>query len=118
LSSSINVYFGDRAGIFHAISAAAGEPLWTLKTGGMILKPTLFSPSGGKVIFGSENMHVYCVSPGGKLLWRSARLEGSSMRDHGQTIRQGLAIVRTNPADSFHTVLGREIGLGNFDIRF
>ena len=29
------------------------------------------------------------------------------MRDQGPTIWRGLAIVRTNPADSFHTVLGR-----------
>jgi outer membrane protein assembly factor BamB len=101
------VYFGDRAGVFHAISAAAGEPLWTLKTGGMILKPASFSPSGDKVIFGSEDMHVHCVSPEGVLLWRSAKLECLSMRDQGPTIWQGLAIIRTNPADSFHTVLGR-----------
>ena len=101
------VYFGDRAGIFHAVSARTGEPLWTLKTGGMILKPASFSPSGDKILFGSEDMHVYCVSPEGKLLWKSAKLEGLSMRDQGLTIWQGLVIVRTNPADSFHTVLGR-----------
>jgi outer membrane protein assembly factor BamB len=103
-----SVYFGDRAGVFHAISARTGEPLWTLKTGGMILKPASLSPSGDKIIFGSEDMHVYCVSPEGKLLWKSAKLEGLSTRDQGPTIWQGLAIVRTNPADSFHTVLGRD----------
>jgi outer membrane protein assembly factor BamB len=52
-------------------------------------------------------MHVYCVSPEGKLLWKSDKLEGLSMRDQGPTIWQGLSIIRTNPADSFHTVLGR-----------
>lgn len=115
------VYFGDRTGVFHAISARTGEPLWTMKTGGMILKPPSFSLTGDKIIFGSEDMHVYCVgsyfannsqngnpvSPEGKLLWKSAKLEGLSMRDQGPTIWLGLAIVRTNPADSFHTVLGR-----------
>lgn len=104
---SRKVYFGDRAGIFHAISAKTGEFLWAAKTGGMILKPASFSPSGDKVIFGSEDMHVYCVSPQGELLWKSDKLEGLSMRDQGPTIWQGLAVVRTNPADSFHTVLGR-----------
>jgi hypothetical protein len=73
----------------------------------MILKPASFSHSGDKILFGSEDMHVYCVSPEGKLLWKSAKLEGLSMRDQGATIWQGLVIVRTNPADSFHTVLGR-----------
>ncbi|MBN2316789.1 MAG: PQQ-binding-like beta-propeller repeat protein [Sedimentisphaerales bacterium] len=102
-----NVYFGDRAGIFHAISTRTGELFWTLKTGGMILTSASFSPSGNKIIFGSEDMHVYCVDPGGKLLWKSAKLAGLSMRDHAPTIWQGLAIVRTNPTDAFHTVLGR-----------
>jgi len=101
------IYFGDRAGVFHAISAQTGEPLWSIKTDGMILKPASFSLSGDKIIFGSEDMHVYCVSPDGKLLWKFAKLEGLSMRDQGPTIWRGLAIVRTNPADSFHTVLGR-----------
>ncbi|UCF17054.1 MAG: PQQ-like beta-propeller repeat protein, partial [Phycisphaerales bacterium] len=101
------VYFGDRAGIFHAIDAKTGELLWTLKTGGMILKPASFSLSADRIVFGSEDMHVYCVSPEGKLFWKSAKLEGLSMRDQGPTIWKGLAIIRTNPADSFHTVLGR-----------
>ncbi|MHC4743873.1 MAG: hypothetical protein ACYS8Z_18305, partial [Planctomycetota bacterium] len=73
----------------------------------MILKPASFSLSKDKIIFGSENMHVYCVNPQGKLLWKSAKLQGLSMRDQGPTIWEELAIVRTNPADSFHTVLGR-----------
>ncbi|MDH4238269.1 MAG: PQQ-binding-like beta-propeller repeat protein [Phycisphaerae bacterium] len=84
------VYFGDRAGIFHAISAETGELLWTLETGGMILKPASFSPSGNKIVFGSEDMHVYCVDPEGKLLWKSDKLEGLLMRNQGPTIWQGL----------------------------
>jgi outer membrane protein assembly factor BamB len=101
------IYFGDRSGVFHAVSAETGELLWTVKTGSMILKPASFSLSGDKVVFGSEDMFVYCVSPEGNLLWKSDKLEGLSLRDQGPTIWQGLAIVRTNPADSFHTVLGR-----------
>lgn len=101
------IYFGDRAGVFHAVSVKTGRQLWTLKTGGMILKPASFSPSEDKIIFGSEDMHVYCVSPEGRLLWKSDKLEGLSLRDQGPAIWKGLAIVRTNPADSFHTVLGR-----------
>jgi hypothetical protein len=54
------------------------------------LKPASFSPSGDKIVFGSEDMHIYCVSPEGKLLWESDKLEGLSMRDQGPTIWQGL----------------------------
>jgi len=102
-----NVYFGDRAGVFHAVSIADGKRAWTFATGGMILKPASFSPDGKRIVFGSEDMHVYCLSPEGKLLWRSRKLPGLSLRDQGPTIWRGLAIVRTNPADGFHTVLGR-----------
>ena len=101
------VYFGDRAGVFHAISAAHGESLWSFSTGEMILKPASFSLDHKKIVVGSEDMYVYCFDPAGKLLWKSGKLQGLSMRDQGPTIWDDLAIVRTNPADSFHTVLGR-----------
>lgn len=101
------IYFGDRAGVFHAVSTATGECEWKLRTGAMVLKPASFSPDSKKIVFGSEDMHVYCVRPDGELLWKSARLAGLSMRDQGPTIWKGLAIVRTNPADSFHTVMDR-----------
>ena len=106
-SGQATVYFGDRAGVFHAVSAAAGKRRWTFQTGGMILKPASFSLDGRRIVFGSEDMHVYCLSPEGKLLWKSAKLPGLSLRDQGPTIWRGLAIVRTNPADAFHTVMGR-----------
>lgn len=102
-----NVYLGNRQGLFHAVSATNGKPLWAFQTGGMILKPASFSPDNKRIVFGAEDMHVYCLDPAGRLLWKSAKLEGLSMRDQGPTIWRGLAIVRTNPADSFHTVLGR-----------
>jgi len=102
------IYFGDRAGVFHAVDARTGEREWTFPTGGMILKPASFAPDGQRIVFGSEDMHVYCLSPEGRLLWKSRKLEGLSLRDQGPTIWQGLAVVRTNPADSFHTVLDRD----------
>ncbi len=102
-----SVYFGDRAGVFHAVSAEAGQLHWTHKTRGMILTPASISTDGLQIVFGSEDMHVYCVNPGGGLLWKSNKLSGLSMRDHAPTIWRGLAIVRTNPADSFHTVMDR-----------
>ncbi|HUT01806.1 MAG TPA: PQQ-binding-like beta-propeller repeat protein [Phycisphaerae bacterium] len=106
-SGQANVYFGDRAGVFHAVSAADGKRAWTFRAGGMILKPASLSPDGKRIVFGAEDMHVYCLDPGGKLLWKSAKLPGLSLRDQAPTIWRGLAIVRTNPADAFHLVLGR-----------
>jgi hypothetical protein len=102
-----NVYVGDRAGVFHAVSLKDGRRAWTLKTGGMILKPASLSPDGRRIVFGSEDMHVYCVDPAGKLLWKSKKLQGLSQRDESPTIWQDLAIVRTNPADGFHEVMNR-----------
>jgi len=101
------VYFGDRAGVFHAVDAKTGKLAWTLRTGYMILTPASISRDGRRIVFASEDMHVYCVSPEGKELWKSPKCAGLSLRDHGPTLWRGLAVVRTNPADGFHTVLGR-----------
>ncbi len=101
------VYVGDRAGVFHAVSAKSGQLEWSFCTSGMILKPASLAGNNRKPVVGSEDMHVYCFGPKGELLWKSKKLQGLSMRDQGATIWNGLAIVRTNPADSFHTVLDR-----------
>ena len=102
-----SVYFGDRAGVFHAVDARTGKRRWTFATDGMILKPASLSLDGRRIVFGSEDMHVYCLAPDGRLLWKSRKLAGLSLRDQGPTIWRGLAIVRTNPADSFHAVMDR-----------
>ena len=99
------VYVGDRGGVFHAVDAATGRVAWTLPTGGMILKPASFSADGRKIVFGSEDMHVYCVSPEGKLLWKSSKLPGLSLRDAAPTVWGDKVVVRTNPANSFHEAL-------------
>lgn len=101
------VYVGDRAGIFHAVGLKDGKRAWTLATGGMILKPASISPDGARIVFGSEDMRVYCVDPAGKLLWKSKKLQGLSLRDEAPTIWKGMAVVRTNPADGFHEVMNR-----------
>ena len=101
------VYVGDRSGVLHAVRTADGCSAWTFPTGYMILKPVSASLGWQKLVVGSEDMHVYCLTPQGELLWKSPKLPGLSLRDQAPTIWQGLAIVRTNPADPFHTVLGR-----------
>src|SRR6185295_3390831 len=80
------VYVGDRAGVFHAVTIAEGRRAWTLQTGGMILKPASLSPDGQRIVFGSEDMRVYCADPAGKLIWKSKRLQGLSQRDEAPTI--------------------------------
>jgi hypothetical protein len=101
------VLFGDRSGVFHAVHAKDGSKAWTYATGGMILKPASVSEDGKRVLFGSEDMHAYCLSPDGKLLWKSAKLQGLSLRDEAPTIWKGMAIFRTSPADGFHEVMNR-----------
>lgn len=101
------VYFGDRAGVFHAVRAKDGVRAWTLRTGAMILKPASVSEDGSRIVFGSEDMHVYGVSPEGRLLWKSKKLQGLSLRDQAPTLWKGMALVRTSPADGFHEVMNR-----------
>jgi hypothetical protein len=106
-SDGEKVYVGDRAGVFHAVTIADGRRAWTIKTDGMILKPASLSPDGKRIVFGSEDMHVYCADPAGKILWKSNLLQGLSLRDEAPTIWKGMAIVRTSPADGFHEVMNR-----------
>jgi outer membrane protein assembly factor BamB len=80
------VYFGDRAGVFHAVSAKEGKEVWSVATGGPILTPASFSPDQQKIVFGSEDLRVYCVDSAGKTLWTSRKLHGLSLRDHAPTI--------------------------------
>jgi outer membrane protein assembly factor BamB len=103
---SRSLYFGDRAGVFHAIDLQTGRVLWKVQTGGMILTPASVSADGQQIVFASEDMHVYCVDPHGRLLWKSAKLGGLSLRDHAPTIWQGLVIVRSNPAAGYHQAAG------------
>jgi hypothetical protein len=105
------IYVGDRAGVFHALDAKTGTARWVHRTGGMILKPASVSEDGARVVFGSEDMHVYCLSRDGKLLWTSAKLQGVTTRDNPPTLWKGLAIVRTAPADGFHEVMNRNQNL-------
>jgi hypothetical protein len=100
-------YFGDRAGVFHAVEIRKGTQDWSFNAGAMILKPASVSKEGTRIVFGAENMTVYCLSAEGKLLWASPKLAGLSLRDEAPTLWKGLAIVRTSPADGFHEVMNR-----------
>lgn len=101
------VYVGDRGGVFHALDAATGQLAWTFRAGYMILKPASITADGQQIVFGAEDMHIYCLSPDGRLLWKSPKLPGLSLRDAAPTIWGEKVVVRTNPPLAFHESLGQ-----------
>lgn len=100
------VMFGARDGIFHALSSVDGKPLWTFRTGAPILNTASLTPDGKRVLFASEDMHLYSLeAKDGALAWKSRKMAGLSARDHFPTLVGGLAIVTTNPVKGFHAAL-------------
>ena len=108
LSDGKSIYFGDRSGTFYALNSKTGKKEWSYKTGdNMILAPASLSLNGKEIIFASEDMHAYCLDTNGKLLWKSKKMLGLSVRDYAPTIWKGLAIFRVNPAMNMHTAPGQ-----------
>jgi len=102
------VLFGARDGIFYALDAATGQAAWKFQTGDRILTSASISEDGRRVLFASEDMHLYCLNLGdGALLWKSRKLHGLSIRDYFPVICRGLVFITTNPVKDFHTVLGQ-----------
>ena len=62
------VYVGDSDGIFHCVDAATGKPKWTFKTDSDISSGANFTQD--KVLFGSGDENLYCLSLAGKEQWR------------------------------------------------
>ncbi len=52
----------------HALDASNGEPRWSFTTGGRIDSPPTFF--GGRLVFGSADGHVYCLTEAGELVWK------------------------------------------------
>jgi hypothetical protein len=101
-----NVLFGARDGVFHALDASTGEPRWSFPTGDRILTTAAICESGHRVVFASEDMHVYCLDlRDGTLLWKSRKLAGLTVRDYAPVIVGGLALVTTSPVKDFHATL-------------
>jgi hypothetical protein len=60
------------------------------------------------MIFASEDMRVYCLNVSdGKLIWKSRKLQGLTVRDYFPVIYRHLAFITTTPVKDFHTVLGQ-----------
>jgi outer membrane protein assembly factor BamB len=67
------VCFGDVAGNLHCLDPATGKRLWVLETEGEQLGPANFA--GDKILFGSDDHHLYCATLQGKLAWKCATKE-------------------------------------------
>jgi len=63
-----NVYIGDENGIFHCIDAGKGTSKWTYETDGEITSGANFA--GDRILFGSHDSTLYCLSADGKLQWK------------------------------------------------
>ena len=63
------VYFGSSVDHqLYCLDGASGKVLWTFTTDGPIrLAPTVWE---GKILFGSDDGHTYCVNTQGKLVWK------------------------------------------------
>jgi outer membrane protein assembly factor BamB len=100
------VFFGARDGMFHALHASNGQPAWSFRTGDRILTSATITEDGRRVIFGSEDMHVYCLNlADGALVWKSRQLPGLSLRDYFPVIAKGRVFITTNPVKEFHATL-------------
>jgi outer membrane protein assembly factor BamB len=62
------VFFGDAGGTFHCVDAVTGKKRWTFAAKGQIVSPANFAAD--KIVFGSDDHHLYCVSLEGKLVWQ------------------------------------------------
>lgn len=62
------VYVGDVQGTFHCVGAAHGKQRWTMTTRGEIQSPANFAQD--RILFGSYDHHLYCVTSDGKLVWQ------------------------------------------------
>ena len=64
------VYVGDLAGVLHAVNAGDGKALWSFKTEAEIKSSPV--AAGDRILIGSYDGNLYCVSRRGKLLWKFA----------------------------------------------
>ena len=86
------VFVGDRAGVFHAYDGRRRAEAWRTVTGGPILTPASLTIDGSRIVFGSEDMYVYCCkSNNGTVVWKSKKLP-TSLRDYAPTIVSGVVL--------------------------
>ncbi len=62
------VYVGDTDGYFHAIETATGKLRWKYETGADVSSGANFH--GDRILFGSGDETLYCLTKDGKLSWK------------------------------------------------
>ncbi|MGI8732388.1 MAG: PQQ-binding-like beta-propeller repeat protein [Pyrinomonadaceae bacterium] len=62
------VYVGDLGGWLHAVNATDGKKIWAFKAGNEIKSSPVVV--GDRVLIGSYDQQLYCVSTRGSLLWK------------------------------------------------
>lgn len=63
------VIIGSDSGRVHALDARDGAVRWRFETGGPVRSSPVVDPDG-RVVFGSQDNHVYALDDAGALLWR------------------------------------------------
>jgi hypothetical protein len=104
------VLIGGRDGSLYALEAATGKCRWTAATGGPLLSSPAVDAPAGRVVVGSEDMHVYAFGLGdGRRRWRSQKLPGVSFRGYHPVIApDGSVMITVQPArslDDFNPLL-------------
>jgi outer membrane protein assembly factor BamB len=62
------VYAGNQDGMFYCVDAATGQPRWKYEAGAEITSGANFN--GDKILFGSGDENLYCLSSKGQLIWK------------------------------------------------
>lgn len=102
------IYVGDSDGIFHCVDAATGKPKWTFKTDSDISSGANFTQD--KVLFGSGDENLYCLSLEGKEQWRFKVPGGPVL---GSPVIVGNRTFAAGCDSSLHvidTATGKEVG--------
>ncbi len=82
------VLVGDLEGVVHAVGAADGKARWTFKTGAEIKSSPVVV--GDRVLIGSYDAHLYCLSLDGALVWK---VETKAQVHATPAVRNGIAYV-------------------------
>lgn len=113
VSDGATVYFGSDAGVFWAIDAVTGEPVWSHTVEGSGRKGIWSTPAlhEGQVYFGAYDGCVYCLdAASGRVVWR---FEGADWVGSSPALapRHGLLLIGLE-----HAVPGRKGGIAALDM--